>query len=63
MVAAQHEEVFWVFDLVGEHEADGFDGLFAAVDIVTQEEIVGLAGKSCVFEEFDEIGVLTMDVA
>ena len=62
MVASQHEEVFWVFDLVGEHEADSFDGLFAAVDIVAQEEIVGLSWKSCVFEEFDEIGVLSVNV-
>lgn len=34
MVAPKEEEVLWVFDLVGEHEADGLDGLFSAVDVV-----------------------------
>ena len=63
MVASEHKEIFWIFNFVCKHEADGFDGLFSAVDIVAEEEIVGLSGKSCVFEEFDEVGVLSMDVA
>ena len=53
MVAAQHEEIFWVFDLVGEHEADGLDGLFSPVDVVPQEEVVGLSGEASILEELD----------
>lgn len=63
MVAAQHEEVLGVFDLVGEHEADGLDGLLSPVDVVAQEEVVGLAWEPGVLEEFDEIGVLTVDIS
>ena len=62
MVASEHEEVLRVFDFVGEHEADGFDRLFSSVNIVAKEEVVGISGKSCVLEELDEIGVLSMDV-
>lgn len=42
VVAAQEEKVLRVFDLVGEEEADDFEGLLAAIDIVTEKEIVGL---------------------
>ena len=37
MVATKHEEVLGVLDLVGKHEADGLDGLFSSVDIVSQK--------------------------
>lgn len=50
MIAPEHEEVLRVFNLVCEHEADGLDGLFATVDIISQEQIIGLSGKSSIFE-------------
>ena len=53
VIASQHEEVFWVFDLVGQHQADGLDRLLSSVDVVTKEEIVGLPWESSVLEEFD----------
>lgn len=63
MVAPEQEEVLGVFDLVGEHEADGLDGLFSAVDVVAQEEVVGLPGEAGVLEELDEVRELPVDVA
>lgn len=63
MIASEEEEVLWVFDLVGEHEADGLDGLFAAVDVIAQKEVVGLSGEAGVLEELDEVGELSVDVA
>lgn len=47
VVAAEDEEVFGVFYFVGEEEADYFEGLFAAVDVVTEEEVVGFGGEAC----------------
>jgi hypothetical protein len=35
VVASQDEEVFWVFDLVSEEEADGLQRLLATVNVVT----------------------------
>ena len=55
MIAPEHEEVLRVFDLVSEHEADGFDGLFAPIDIVPQKEIVSISGESCIFEQLYQI--------
>lgn len=42
VIAAEDEEVFGVFDFVGEQEADGLEGLFAAVYVVAEEDVVGL---------------------
>ncbi len=44
MVAAEDEEVFGVFDFVREEEAYYFDGLFASVNVVSEEEVIGLFG-------------------
>mmetsp|Transcript_31876 Transcript_31876/g.38009 ORF Transcript_31876/g.38009 Transcript_31876/m.38009 type:complete len:86 (-) Transcript_31876:720-977(-) len=37
VVSAEDEEIFGVFDLVGEEEGDYFEGLFAAVYVVAEE--------------------------
>ena len=42
VVASQQEEVLRVLDLVGKHQADNLQVLLASVDIVAQEEVVGL---------------------
>ena len=63
VVAAQDEEVLWILDLVREQEADGLEGLLAAVDIVAEEEVVGFGWKSAVLEQSQEVVVLSVDVA
>lgn len=62
VVATEDEEVLRVFDLVGEKQADGFEGLLATVDVVTEEKVVGLRGESTVFEKTQKIVVLTVDI-
>ena len=42
MIAAQDEEIFGIFDLVGKEKADNLEGLFASVDVIAEEEVVGL---------------------
>jgi hypothetical protein len=42
VIAAQDEEVFGIFDLVGEEEADDLERLLASIDVVAEEEVVGL---------------------
>ena len=34
MVAPEEEEVLWVFDLVGEQQANAFYGLLAPINII-----------------------------
>jgi hypothetical protein len=45
MIAAQDEEIFWIFDLVGKEKADNLEGLFASIDVVAKEEVIGLGGE------------------
>ncbi len=40
VVSAQKEKVFWIFDFIGEEEADGLERLFASVHVVSEKEVV-----------------------
>lgn len=51
VVATKHEEVLWVFDLVCEEQANRFQGLFATIDVVTEEEVVRFGWESAVLEQ------------
>lgn len=63
MVASEKEEVLWVLDLVGEEKADRLEALLAAVDVVTEEEVVGLRWEATVLKEAEKVEVLAMDVS
>lgn len=62
MIAPQQEKVLWVFDFVGQQQADRLQRLFASVHVVAQEQVVGLRGESTVLEQPQQICVLTVDV-
>ena len=51
VVAAENEEVLGILDLVGKQKADGLEGLLATINVVTEEEVVGLRGEAAVFEQ------------
>ena len=51
VVASQEEEVLRVLNLVCQEEADGLEGLLAAVHVVTKEEIVGVGWEATILEE------------
>lgn len=63
VVAPEDEEVLWVFDFVGEEEADGFEALLAPVDVVAQEEVVGIGREPTVLEQTQQVIVLAVNVA
>ncbi len=63
VVAAENEEVLWILDLVREKQADGFERLLAAVDIVAEEEVVCLWWEAAIFKQAQKIVVLAVDVA
>lgn len=51
MVAPEQEKVLWVFDLVGQQEADGLQGLFPSVHVVTQEKVVCLRREATILKQ------------
>ena len=63
MVSPQHEEILWVFDFIGQHQADCLDRLLSTVDVVPQEQIVRVPGEPSVFEQLYQVGVLSVDIA
>mmetsp|Transcript_41627 Transcript_41627/g.61077 ORF Transcript_41627/g.61077 Transcript_41627/m.61077 type:complete len:264 (+) Transcript_41627:174-965(+) len=63
VVAAQEEEVLRVLDLVGQEQADGLQALAPAVDVVAEEQVVGLRREAAVLEQTQQVVVLSVDVA
>ena len=55
MVPTQEKEVLFVFDLVGEEEANGLDTLLTAVYIVPKEQIVRSRWVATVLKQPQEI--------
>lgn len=63
VVAPEQEEVFRVFDLVRQQQADGFQRLLPSVHVVTQEQVVGLWGEAAILKEPQQVCVLSVDIA
>lgn len=62
VIPSQDEEVFRVFDLVRKKETDCFKGLFTSVYVVTEKEVICFWREAAIFEESEEVVVLTVDV-
>lgn len=62
MISPQQEEVLWIFDFVGQEEADGLQGLLPPVHIVTQKQVVALWREASIFKQPQQVIVLPVDV-
>jgi len=62
VVAAEDEEVLGVLDLVGKKQTDGLERLLATINVITEEEVVGLGRETTVLEQTEEIVVLPVDI-
>ena len=62
VVAAQQEEVFLELDLVGEEQDNCLERILAAVNVVSQEEVVGLGWEPSVLKESQKVRELAMSV-
>jgi hypothetical protein len=62
VVSSQDKEVFGVFNLVGEQEANRLETLFASVDVVSEKEVVGLGRESTILEKTQQVVILAMNV-
>ena len=63
MIAAQHEEVLGVFDLVTQQQTYRLERLFASVDVVPEKQVVGFGREAAVLEQPQQVRVLAVDVA
>lgn len=62
MVAPQQKEVLGILDLVRKQQAHGLNRLFSTVDVVPQEEVVGIWWEPSVLEQPEQIGELPVNV-
>jgi hypothetical protein len=62
VVTTKQEEVLRVLDFVAEKEAYCLDGLLSSVDVVSQEEVVGLGREASILKNAQQIIVLAVDV-
>ena len=62
VVTSEQEEVLWIFDFVAKEQGHSLNRLLASIDIVSKEQIVGLWWETAVFENPQEIVVLSMHV-
>ena len=63
VISTEDEEIFGVFDLIGQKETNGLEGLLPTVDIIPQEDVIGLGGESPILEKTEEVIVLAVDIA
>lgn len=63
VVASKNEEILWVLYFISEEEANCLKRLLAAVDIVSQEEIICVWWEASVLKEAQQVIVLAVDVS
>lgn len=63
MISAEEEEVEGILDLVGHEQAKALKGLFAAINIVPQEEIAALSWLAHLLEDVQQVLELPVDVS
>ena len=63
MIASQEKEILRELDLISHKQANTFDGLFPPIDIIAQEQIVSVSRISTIFEEFNKVCELAVNVA
>lgn len=63
MVAPEEGDSVFVPDLECEQHEEGLDAVPSAVDVVPEEDVVGVGGVSSNFEEFEEVVELPVDVS
>ena len=62
VVTSEQEEVLLEFDFVGQEQNDGLKGLLATVDVITQEEVVGIRRESAVLKQSQQISKLPVNI-
>jgi len=51
VIAAQNEEILWIFDFVCKQQADCLERLLASIYIVAEEEVICFRWETAIFEK------------
>lgn len=62
MVSSQDSDSILVPDFECKHEADGLYRVIASIDIVSEEQVVGVGNGPSDFEQLDQVVELAVDV-
>lgn len=69
VISSQEHDLFWIFQLESEKEADDLKTVLSFVHVISEEQVVKSVDVSCVewslpdVEESHQVGVLTIDVS
>lgn len=63
VVSAKQEEVFRIFDLVRQEQADRLERILSAINVVPQKQVVGRRWWTAVREEPQQVAELPMNVS
>jgi len=62
VISSKDEEIFGVFDLIRQKEANGLERLLPTVHVIPQEDVIGLGGESAVLKKTEEVIVLPVNI-
>ena len=63
MIASQQEEVLRIFDFISKQQGNCLDRLLTSINIVSEEEIVGLRWETSVFKNSQQVIILAMHIS
>ena len=55
MIASQKEEVLLELGLVGKKQDNSLEGVLSSVNVITEEQIVGLGREAAVLKESEQV--------
>ena len=62
MVAPKQEKILRILNLVAQEQSDRFNGLFAAVNVITKEQVVRLRWETTILKDSQQVVVLAMHI-
>lgn len=63
MISSDEGDEIGISDFIGKKKQEGFDAIETSIDEISQEEIANFGHISTIFEEFQEIIELSMDIS
>ena len=63
MVAPEHEEIFWVFNFIGQQQTYSCNAEISTIDVVTKEQVVGIWWVHVEVKVVEEVFELSVNVA
>lgn len=62
VIPTKYEKVLGVFDFVSQKQAYSLQRLLPSVDVITKKQVIGFRRKAAVFEQAEQIVILSMNI-